>query len=562
MPMNVLGITGPISWNNAAALIKDGKLVAAVEEERFTRHKFAPRVLPKNAIKYCLKAGNITLNDVDKIAVGFDTPEAFMRKGYGIYLKHLRFYPFIKKNNYVGDPLEGVDAYFTYKREMMKLKDLFNDKDIFKKVVYIPHHTAHAASTYFASGFQKSNIISLDGRGEDSSTLLAIGNNGKIDDFKEFSVHNSLGNLYSTFTKCLGFNPHSDEGKVMGLACYGKPTYDLKNIVKLTEEGYEFSRNWHYEVTKLFGSNLRRKGDPLTKEHENLAASLQHTLEKAAVHLATVMHEKTGYKSFCLAGGVSLNCDMNSKILFKDFADDIFIQPAAHDAGSALGAAMYVSSKLGDKPYFKMEHAYLGPEYTNDDIKEALNECKLKADFYKDIEGITAEKLAKGYIVGWHQGRIEFGPRALGARSILGHPGKRGMKEKINKEVKHRERWRPFAPSMLAESMPEYVEDPYDSPFMILTFNVKEEKRKEILEATHVDNTVRVQTVKKEINPRYYKLIKEFEKQTSTPVLLNTSFNDNNEPIVLTPRDAIRTFMVSGMDYLAIGNYLLKKSLK
>src|SRR3989338_4659146 len=498
MPMNVLGITGPISWNNAAALIKDGKLVAAVEEERFTRHKFAPRVLPKNAIKYCLKAGNITLNDVDKIAVGFDTPEAFMRKGYGIYLKHLRFYPFIKKNNYVGDPLEGVDAYFTYKREMMKLKDLFNDKDIFKKVVYIPHHTAHAASTYFASGFQKSNIISLDGRGEDSSTLLAIGNNGKIDDFKEFSVHNSLGNLYSTFTKCLGFNPHSDEGKVMGLACYGKPTYDLKNIVKLTEEGYEFSRNWHYEIKKLF----------------------------------------------------------------KDFADDIFIQPAAHDAGSALGAAMYVSSKLGDKPYFKMEHAYLGPEYTNDDIKEALTECKLKADFYKDIEGITAEKLAKGYIVGWHQGRIEFGPRALGARSILGHPGKRGMKEKINKEVKHRENWRPFAPSMLAESMKDYVENPYDSPFMILTFNVKEEKRKEILEATHVDNTVRVQTVKKEINPRYYKLIKEFEKQTSTPVLLNTSFNDNNEPIVLTPRDAIRTFMVSGMDYLAIGNYLLKKSLK
>jgi len=899
--MNILGITGPISWNNAAVLIKDGKLVAAAEEERFTRQKFAPRVLPVNAIKYCLSAGNLTTNDVDYISVGFDTPNAFVEKGYGVYLKHLRFYPFIKKNNYIGDPLEGIDTYFTYRREMKKLVDLFKDKKISRKIVYVPHHFAHAASTYFTSGFKEANIISLDGRGEDSSTLLATGENGRIEITDTFSVHNSLGNLYSAFTKCLGFNPHCDEGKVMGLASYGKPVYDLKNIVKITPDGYAFSRNWYYEVIRLFGKNLRKKGDPITKEHENLAASLQYTLEKVAVNLAAIMHNKTGYKNFCLAGGVSLNCDMNSKILFKDFTDDIFIQPAAHDAGSALGAALHVSSKNGDKPYFKMEHAYFGPEYSNEEIKEVLNECKIKADFYKDIEGITAEKLAKGYIVGWHQGRLEFGPRALGARSILGHPGKKGMKEKINKEVKHREcydekteiltkegwklfkylegneevatlnpknneleyqkitkkteyeckdkmvyfknkridlmvttnhkvwakriknhsrghhlkqkfrfetainligkenfqikaidkwkgkekkyfilpkikkskydnrpqiskitmdlwleflgyylsegsftyhnghygiyisqykksksykriekclnkmgfckwgytaksfrtydkqlyryleqfgkakdkfiprgllhlserqlkilfdalmrgdgtyrpkqykyttiskkladniqelgiklgysvttskekvrdqsrqdkyyvrlnkgskisfvrknqsklvsykgkvycvtvpkyhilcvkrgekivfsgnSWRPFAPSMLAESMKDYVEDAHDSPFMILTFTVKKEKRKEIAEATHVDNTVRVQSVKKEVNPRYYRLIKEFEKETSIPVLLNTSFNDNNEPIVLTPRDAIRTFMVSGMDYLALGNYLLKK---
>ena len=199
--MNILGITGPISWNNAAALIKDGKLIAAVEEERFTRQKFAPRVLPVNAINYCLKAGNISMNEIDKIAVGFDTPEKFIRKGYGVYLKHLRFYPFIKKNNYISDPLEGIETYFNYRREMMRLVDVFKDRKITNKVVYVPHHTAHAASTYFASGFQKANIISLDGRGEDNSTLLATGSNGKISDVEKFSVHNSLGNLYSAFTK-------------------------------------------------------------------------------------------------------------------------------------------------------------------------------------------------------------------------------------------------------------------------------------------------------------------------------------------------------------------------
>lgn len=557
--MYTLGITGPISWNNAAALIKDGKLVAAAEEERFTRLKFAPRVLPINAINFCLKAENITMDDVENVAVGFASPEKFMAKGYSTYLKNLRFYPFIKKNNYINDPFEGVDAYVTYKKEMKKLMNTFKNNNISKKLIYVPHHEAHAASTYYVSGFKNANIISLDGRGEDNSTLLAAGLNNKIETVKTYSVHNSLGNLYSAFTKYLGFKVHSDEGKVMGLSSYGKPIYDLNPVVKINKYGYEFSRNWYYEVGKLFDFTIRKKTDPITEKHKNLAASLQQTLDKVAVKLATVMHDETGYKNFCLAGGVALNCDMNSKVLFQDFTENIFIQPAAHDAGSALGAALKVYSDLGNPIDFTMEHAYFGPEYTNEEIKQVIDECKLQAEYHEDIERVTALKLAKGNIVGWFQGRMEFGPRALGARSILGHPGLTGMKAKINKEVKHRDPWRPFAPSMIESAMPEYVEKSYKSPFMILTFVVKEDKRKEIAEAAHVDHTVRVQSVKKEINMRYYRLLKEFEKITSTPVLLNTSFNDNDEPIVMSPKDALRTYMVTGMDCLAIGNYLLSK---
>lgn len=557
--MYTLGITGPISWNNAAVLLKDGKLVTAAEEERFTRLKFAPRVLPINAINFCLKRENITMDDIDHVAVGFASPESFMAKGYSAYLKNLRFYPFIKKNNYISDPFEGVDAYVTYKKEMKKLVNTFKNNKISKKIVYVPHHDAHAASAYYVSGFKNANIISLDGRGEDSSTLLATGLNNKIETTKTYSVHHSLGNLYSAFTRHLGFKAHSDEGKVMGLSCYGKPIYDLNQIVKITKDGYEFSRNWYYEISKLFEFTIRKKTDPITEKHKDLAASLQHTLDKVAVKLATTMHDETGYKNFCLAGGVALNCDMNSKILFQDFTENIFIQPAAHDAGSALGAALKVYSDLGNTIDFTMEHAYLGPEYTNEEIKKVIDECKLEAEYHEDIERVTALKIAKGNIVGWFQGRMEFGPRALGARSILGHPGLTGMKAKINKEVKHREGWRPFAPSMIESAMPEYVEKSYNSPFMILTFVVKEDKRKEIAEAAHVDHTVRVQSVKKEINMRYYRLLKEFEKITSTPVLLNTSFNDNDEPIVMSPKDALRTFMVTGMDCLAIGNYLLSK---
>ena len=899
--MYTLGITGPISWNNAAALLKDGKLISAAEEERFTRQKFAPRVLPINAINFCLKKENITMDDVDQVAVGFASPESFMAKGYSAYLKSLRFYPFIKKNNYISDPFEGVDAYVTYKKEMKKLINTFKNNKISKKIIYVQHHDAHAASAYYVSGFKNANIISLDGRGEDSSTLLATGLNNKIETTRTYSVHHSLGNLYSAFTKHLGFKAHSDEGKVMGLSCYGKPIYDLSPIVKINKNGYEFSRNWYYEVSKIFDFTIRKKTDPITDKHKNLAASLQQTLDKVAVNLATIMHDETGYKNFCLAGGVALNCDMNSKILFQDFTENIFIQPAAHDAGSALGAALKVYSDLGNSINSTMGHAYLGPEYTNEEIKQVIDECKLQAEYHEDIERVAALKIAKGNIVGWFQGRMEFGPRALGARSILGHPGLKGMKAKINKEVKHREcydketeiltkegwklfkelgeneevatlnpktngleyqqiekkveyeyngemvsfknkridlvvtpnhnvwakkiknhnkghhlkqkfefetainllgkenvqikaidkwrgkeekylispkikkskydpkpqvskvsmdlwleflgyylsegsftyneghygiyisqskkskyyerikecldrleffkwnhntkgfrtynkqlyeylkqfgrakdkfiprellhlserqlkilfdalmcgdgsyrpkqykyttiskkladniqelgiklgysvttskekisdtrrkdkyyvrlnmssktsfvrknqinlvhyrgkvycvtvpryhilctkrrekivfsgnSWRPFAPSMIESAMSEYVEKSYKSPFMILTFVVKEDKRKEIAEAAHVDHTVRVQSVTKDVNMRYYRLLKEFEKITSTPVLLNTSFNDNDEPIVMSPKDALRTYMVTGMDCLVIGNYLLSK---
>ncbi len=554
--MYILGITGPISWNNAAAIVKDGRLIATAEEERFNGIKYSPRMFPKNAIKFCLKEANITFDDIDYIAVGFGTPNKFLYVSYASYLLKFRFKPFIKENNYVSDPFAGIDAYFTYLKEMRKLNDMMKGKK--KEIKFIPHHRAHAASTFFVSGMSKANIITLDGRGENESTFLGVGENGRINQIETYDVHNSLGNLYSSFTHLLGFGSHKDEGKIMGLATYGKPVFDLDDVVKITRGGYRFDKNWFSTVANIVG-RPRKPEEEITQHHKNLAASVQFKLEQIGKRLAEVMYDRTGIPNFCLAGGVALNCDMNAKILGMPFTKDIFIQPASHDAGTALGAAYELYSQLGYKTNFVMEHAYYGPEFSDEEIEKVLKESKAVYSYQKDIEGAVAEKLAKGFIVGWCQGKLELGPRALGNRSILANPSVASMKDKVNKEVKHRENWRPFAPSVLDRACDEYFENYYNSPFMLLTFDTKKKKQKELAAAIHIDGTARIQTVVKRINPKYYKMIEAFEDETGIPAVLNTSFNDAGDPIVLGPKEAIKTFYSTGLDYLAVGNFLLEK---
>jgi len=384
-------------------------------------------------------------------------------------------------------------------------------------------------------------------------------------------VSNSLGRAYSQFTQYLGFKTNNDEYKVMGLASYGKPTYDLSKLIKITKNGYEVEPSYFYnysftkrkydvsKLAKAFGQARKDDNQRIDDRHKNIAASIQKRLEDVGLHLVKKAIEKTNNKNLCLAGGVALNCKMNGEILQSGLIEDIYVQPVANDAGTALGAALELYAKLGYKSKFKMDHVYWGNEYSKEQIEEALKKSKLKYTYYDDIEGETAKEISKGNIIGWFQGRMEVGPRALGNRSILANPTIKGMDDKVNIEIKFREKWRPFCPSMLESAKEEYLEGAHETPFMILTFNVKKDKRKEIPSVTHIDGTARPQTVRKETNPKYWKLIKSFESESGTPVLMNTSFNIKGDTIVRTPDDAIRTFLNTGMNVLSIGNYMVKK---
>jgi carbamoyltransferase len=416
------------------------------------------------------------------------------------------------------------------------------------KVRFIEHHISHAASAFRCSGFKKANIITIDGIGGLTSISLKVGNGKEMEIIKDIMFPNSLGALYSTVTEILGFKPGNDEGKIQALASYGKPIVDFSDAVK-TKKG-----DFKLDLDRLTVKFPMMNKNPLTEQHKNIAASLQEILEKSVLNLVEYLYEITGYKQLCLAGGVALNSTMNGVLLQSDFVDDIFIQPAAGDNGAILGAALELANSK-----IKMEHVYWGPQYSNEQIEKELKECKLKYEFYDDICGVTSELLAKGKICGWHQGRCELGARALGNRSILADPSDPKMKDKINNEVKHREPWRPFAPSILAESTDDYLVGNYPTPFMILCFRIKDEKVNELISSLHIDKTARPQNVVKSVNPKFYELIKDFGKETGIPAVLNTSFNIQGEPIVCSPRDSIRTFMGTGLDYLAIGDFLVKK---
>lgn len=550
--MKILGINQVpymFAWqhDSAAALVVDGRIVAAAEEERFNRIRHA-RGYPARAIEYCLREGGIALTDIDTIAISYN-PWAFLTT------RRVNLYPL----NFI----KNIANLFLFKYFLGRLA-----RESGANIVYIDHHEAHAASTFYCSGFPRANVLTIDGSGETESFAFFIGEGRKLRRVWDIPFGGlftrkkwrSIGLVYTRVTNFLGLGVNG-EGKTMGLASYGKPRYDFSDILNIeNHKKYQIDRR---NLERHYGA-LRRT-DPkssLTQEHKDLAASLQKALEDSVINLAREAYEYSGIKNFALAGGVALNCNTNSKILAQDFCDGIFVQPAATDGGASLGAALQAAARAGENVVSKMEHAYWGPSYSDGAIEKVLKEIRMPCERSHNIAEAAAALIAQGKIVGWFQGRAELGPRALGNRSILANPAILGMDKQVNEEVKHREVWRPFAPSVSEEDAPKYFEGVVkakESPFMLHTFFVKKEFRKTFPAITHVDGSSRIQTVRKDQNKTYYELLKALQKHTGHPVVLNTSFNDAGEPMVTTPREAIRCFYSTGMDALAIGNFMLKK---
>ena len=592
--MYILGISA-FYHDSAAALIYNGEIIAAAQEERFTRKKNDSR-FPKNAIKYCFETANITPKQIDHIAF-YDKP----------FIKFERLL-----ETYIALAPRGFKSFRTaipiWLKEKLFLKDLLikelnnfeQENDWDKKLKFSEHHLSHAASAFFPSPFKKAAVLTLDGVGEWATTSLAIGNENILEVVKEIHFPHSIGLLYSAFTYYIGFEVNSGEYKVMGLAPYGKPHYMNKifdQLIDLKPDG-SFRLNQSYfnyctglsmtnkKFDDLFGGKPRNPSDPLTERHMDLAASIQAATELILLRLARSISKETGLENLCLAGGVALNCVANGMILREGRFNNIWIQPAAGDAGGALGAALatyhiHLKQSRHITHHDKMLGSYLGPEFNQDEIEKRLE--AIGANFItltdKELFSMCAKDIANQKAVGWFQGRMEFGPRALGARSILADPRSTSMQYKLNLKIKFRESFRPFAPSILREDLTEWFKLNIDSPYMLLVTDVTDSHKRKITDedeklsgikklsvirsdipaVTHVDNSSRIQTVNKNTNPRYYALIEAFKKETGCPILVNTSFNVRDEPIVCTPEDAFKCFMDTNIETLAIGNCYLRK---
>lgn len=544
--MNVLGITHPIAENTAAALLVDGKIIAVGEEERFLRIKHASRVIPENSINHVLKQAQIQPSDIDYIGIGWDGPKTeqdvigYIRKGLlsGWITSNEKKYWFLS--------LEQEKSLGKY------LKQTFPNAKIF----HVKHHIAHAASACFVSGMRKTMFLTADGRGENESGILGIFNDGEFEIIRSLELDESLGSFYGNFTLMNGFREHSEEGKTMGLAPYGNPIKTMLNILE-TKKNSKIIIDWNRLFTMVKETRFQ-KDDPTSDQRKDLAATAQYLLEQSIIQLVTDLKESCGLSSICLAGGTALNIDANGKLLSSGLIKEIFVQPAAHDAGTALGAALIVHNEYSSIRPQKMEHAYFGPNF-DDEFENTLKNQKIEYERRDDISEYIAELLSNNKIISWFQGNAEFGPRALGNRSILANPTDKTMWKRVN-EVKGRESWRPLAPSILEEKTDRYFKN-HDtvSPFMLLSFEVKDEKINEIPAVVHVDNSARPQTVSKKTNQKYWNLIKKFEKINNVPVILNTSFNLRGEPMVNTPTDAISSFNRSNLDYLCMGNFIIKK---
>ena len=551
--MRILGVNqlpGMLSWmhDSSAALIAQGRIVATAEEERFSRVRHH-RGYPHHALDFCLKEGKLALQEIDAIAVPYHPL---------LFLKHPNLRPEALLRN-----LFNTAVCIHYRRQMRK-------EAPHAKVVFVPHHLAHAASAFYCSGFERANILTIDGSGETESFAFFIGDKDGIRRIWDIPLSTffgggkwrSIGLIYTSVTSLLRLGVNG-EGKTMGLASYGKPVYDFSDILNIrTHRDFRIDRR---RLLAKYGHMARKEGEPLSLEHKNLAASLQKALELSIVNLAREAFEKSGIRNFCLAGGVALNCNTNSEILTQDFCDALFVQPAASDGGIALGAALEVSARLGEQVKGALVSASYGPEFGNDEIEKLLRGAKVRYRKETDIAKAAARLIASGNVIGWFQGRMEMGPRALGNRSILADPTAMDMAERVNREVKHRESWRPFAPSVAEEEAPRYFswsgsDKARSSPFMLHTFYVKDEYRNAFPAITHVDGSSRIQTVRPDQNQRYYSLLVELGKLNGHKMVLNTSFNDKGEPIVCTPQDAVRCFFATGLDALVIGDYIVEKT--
>jgi carbamoyltransferase len=549
----------------AAALIKNGKLIAVAEEERFVRRKHTPEY-PINAMTWCCQQAGIETQALDHIVYYWDP-----FRGLGERAKHiLKYFP--KSLRLLNSRTEKFFPMVVVKRTTRKKLDLNSST----KVHFAEHHSLHAASAFFVSRFDKAAILSIDAAGEWASTWLGYGEGNRIHCLKQINFPHSLGLVYGGVTEYLGFKFANGEGKVMGLASYGDPDRFIdifRRIVKCSDDGgFEVDLSYfeyHYkgrpfwvskEFIKTFGPARPRESEIL-KHHQDVAAALQKRTEEVCFHMAEWLHEKTQLPAVCMAGGVSLNSVMNGKLLQKGPFKDVWIQPMANDAGTSIGACYWLwNEKLKNPRSFVMEHAYLGPQYEEEDVKRAFESAGVKGIKVDDPPRRAAEYLAQGKIIGWFYGRMECGPRALGNRSILADPRNPDMKDILNSRVKFRESFRPFAPSVLEEKCQDYFDRGYPSPYMILVFNALDSMKSKIPAVVHVDGTVRVQTVTRKQNPFYYELIQHFGQLTDIYCVLNTSFNIRGQPIVNTPEEAVECYLKTGMDALFIQGYLLEKN--
>ncbi len=582
--MNILGINA-YHGNASAAIVCDGRLIAAVEEERFNRVKYAAG-FPLQAIRYCLKEAGLTLGDIHHVAV---PRNPYARLPTKLFYA-LRMPSFARERakvlaKFTGIPEALAEAFET------------DPKKVAAKFHRIEHHQAHLASSFYCSPFERAALLSADGLGDFASTMWGTGAGNRMRIEGAVTFPHSLGLFYSAVTQYLGFLKFGDEYKVMGLAAYGEPEQleVFRDIVRFdartARNGFRLGLDYfiHHRtgpemswaeadktptLGKLFSEEMEKQLGPargpqqaLEQRHRNLAAALQARLEEVYLGMLRKLAEGTGLKAVCLAGGVAFNCVANGKIFDATPFEQVYVHPAAGDAGLAVGAAFHVWHQILGKPRsFVMDHAYWGPGYSQEEIRRAIDSKGIARNGYavtelreKELMSRTASIIADGKILGWFQGRAEWGPRALGNRSIVADPRRAEMKEVLNRRIKHREIFRPFAPSILAEATGEYFEKAQPSPFMTLAYPVRAEKREKIPAPTHVDGTGRLQTVTREANPRYYALICAFRELTGVPVVLNTSFNDN-EPIVCRPEEALDCFLRTQMDALVLGNFLITRS--
>ncbi len=568
--MIVLGIATPFSHDPSAALLVDGKIVALCDEERLIREKHAMEKLPVNAINFCLEKAGITPDKVDIAAYPWSL-DAYQEKKWEFFRRTWRTRPAhaYKTILRTGSRAKGKIGKF---HRTLRAVGIDPAK---VKTEFVEHHMAHASSAYHLSGFKDAAILSIDGAGEFTSTLFAYGKGGTIRKIKEIIYPDSLGLFYSTMTEYLGFSINDGEYKVMGMAPYGNPdNIDFSGVIKYDKSSFTIDdeyvcarRSKRYAADKMFSQKMvddwgpPRKGDSLAKPYIDIAARTQKTLEDVTIGLIdsylTGVLKKNGGR-LCFAGGCALNVKLNKRIIEHPLVKELFVQPAAHDSGTSLGAATFAAYKAGDK-IEPMKHVYYGPSFTNDQIKETLDRLKIRYTKSDDICNDTAGLLEKGKIVAWFQGAMEFGPRALGNRSILGNPIIKGTADEINARIKFREKWRPFCPSILKEHANDIIAIDHPSPYMTFSFTVKDEWAKRIPEVVHVDKSARPQFVDKKTNQRFYDLIKSFHKRSGVPVVINTSLNRRGEPIVCSPEDAIHMFYNCGLEYMAIGDFLIKK---
>ena len=591
---SILGISA-FYHDSAAALIVDGKIIAAAQEERFSRIKHDSS-FPEKSIEFVLKFANLKLSDVDHIVFYekpflkferlLETYVAFAPRGFRSFLKSIPIWISEKlfQKNIIIEKLKNLDEFFQYE----------------DKLFFSEHHLSHAASAFYPSPFEEAIILTADGVGEWATTTVAIGKGNKIEIKKELHFPHSLGLLYSAFTYFAGFKVNSGEYKLMGLAPYGQPKFVdliLNNLIDLKEDG-TFLLNQKYfnysigltmtnkNFEKLFGGKPRLPDSEIKQFHMDLAASIQYVTEKIMLMLSKSLRKEFDIPNLCLAGGVALNCVANGKITKEKIFDNIWVQPAAGDAGGSLGSALLLWYSEFDNErdisnVDSMQGSYLGNEFSNSEIKDFLTKTGAKYHYLEedDLINQTVIDLTNEKAIGWFQGRMEFGPRALGNRSILGDPRSENMQKNLNLKVKYRESFRPFAPSILRENLTEWYDFDADSPYMLQVANIKKDKAIEMNEeqksffgidllnikrsnvpaVTHVDYSSRIQTVHKDTNPLYYKLLKKFNEKTKCPLIINTSFNIRGEPIVNTPSDAFNCFMGTEMDTLVIGNFYLSK---